>query len=169
MLQSIFNKKCILQSKTFVLLQWIQLTFVCRFSWLRLLKTKPILSWRASGGAVILSSFSVATNSVSIFVALAIDGWKTCKKMTTCFWQNTCLQINTSWNAHLRFLSGAVNFNINQRKIITGGNLTHIITDRWWRQQHTFIPAVLNVWSKDQIITVFLLQLEDKNTVQNDL
>jgi hypothetical protein len=132
MLHGIFKKKCILHSKTFVLPQQIQLTFVCRFSWLRLLKTKPILSWRASGGAVILSSFSVATNSVSIFVALAIDGWKTWRKMTTHFWQYTCLQINTSWNAHLRFLSGALNFNIYQRKILNEGNLTYIIIIDLW-------------------------------------
>jgi hypothetical protein len=136
MLHRIFKKKCILQTKIFVLLQRTLLTFVCRFSWLRLLKTKPILSWRASGGAVILSSFSVATSSVSIFVALAIDGWKTCRKMTTRFWQYTRLQINTPWNAHIRFLSGAMMFNINQRKIVNGGNLTDIITDLWTLKLH---------------------------------
>lgn len=37
---------------------------------------KAILSWRFSGGIINLSSFSVATSKVSIFVVFAIEGWK---------------------------------------------------------------------------------------------
>lgn len=50
--------------------------FCCRFNWLRLLKMKAVLSCRASGGAVIFSSLSVATSRVSMLVALAMEGYE---------------------------------------------------------------------------------------------
>lgn len=50
------------------------LTLVCRLTWLKLLNIKAILSWTFSGGMTILSSCSVATNKVSIFVVFAIEG-----------------------------------------------------------------------------------------------
>jgi len=49
-------------------------TLVCRLIWLKLLKMKAILSCRFSGGTINLSSFSVATNKVSMFVVFAIEG-----------------------------------------------------------------------------------------------
>lgn len=50
--------------------------FWAKLDWDRLFTIKATLSWTFSGGTTSFSSFSVATSSVSIFVAFAIDGYK---------------------------------------------------------------------------------------------
>lgn len=53
----------------------LTLTFCVIFDCERLLKMKAIFSWMFSGGSTILSVWSVATSSVSIFVVF-MEGWK---------------------------------------------------------------------------------------------